>query len=119
MVGKRILWLSIVVSMIIGGVAGFGIDRYRMQSHDSHLGKTRFINYLTKELGLSQTQQQQVDSIITYVHPKFQSIRKRFNTDLQSQMDSTRKMIGNILTDEQQQKFQIVLNQMKSDSNNH
>jgi hypothetical protein len=105
--------------MIIGGIAGFAIERYRTQSGDSHPGKTKFISYMTKELSLSQMQQRQLDSIVTFVHPKFQAIRKQFNADLQSQMDSTRKMISGILTNEQQQKFQDVLSQMRSNSDNH
>lgn len=116
---KRTLWLSIIVSMIIGGVAGFAIEKYRMQSGDSHFGRTRFINYMTKELSLTQAQQRQLDSIITYAHPKFHAIREKFNVDMKNQMDSTRKMITNILTNEQQQKFQIVLSQMRNDSDNH
>lgn len=116
---KRTLWIAIIISMIIGGVAGFAIDRDGMQNGDSHLGKTRFVNYMTKQLNLTQMQQGQLDSIINYVHPKFQAIRKKFNADLQSQMDSTKTMITNILTNEQRQKFQVVLNQMKSNSDNH
>ncbi|HUI30881.1 MAG TPA: hypothetical protein VLX91_11735 [Candidatus Acidoferrales bacterium] len=119
MVTKRILWVSIIVSMIVGGVAGFAIDKYGMRNDDSHFGKRRYINYLTKELSLTQTQQKQLDSIISYAHPKFQAIRKKFNADLQSQMDSTRKMINTILSSEQQNKFQLVLGQMKSNSDNH
>ena len=119
MITKRTLWLSIIVSMVIGGLAGYAIDRYRLQGSDSHFGKTRFINYMTKELDLTQSQQGQLDSIINYVHPKFQAIRKKFSEDLQGQMDSTRKMITDILTDKQQQKFQIVLSQMRGDSGDH
>jgi len=116
---KRTLWISIIASMIIGGVAGFVIERYRIQSGDSHFGKTRFISYMTKELDLTQTQRRQLDSIIDYVHPKFHAIREKFNADLQSQMDSTKMMITNILTNEQQQKLQFVYSQMKSNSDNH
>ena len=92
--------------MIIGGVAGFEIDRHGIPNSDSHMGKTRFISYLTNEFDLTQVQRKQLDSIINYAHPKFQTIRRKFNTDLQEQMDSTRKMIKNILNDQQQQKFQ-------------
>jgi len=119
MITRRTLWLSIIVSMVIGGFAGFGIDRYKMQSNDSHFGKTRFINYMTKELNLTESQKGELDSIISFAHPKFQAIRKKFNADLQDQMDSTRQMISNILNGEQQKKFQIVLSQMKRDSDNH
>lgn len=118
MITRRTLWLSIIASMIIGGVAGFAIDKYRTQNGDSHFGKSRFISYMTKELNLTQKQQEQLDSIISYVHPKFQAIRKKFNADLQGQMDSTRKMITGILTDEQQRKLQTVYNQTKTDSEN-
>lgn len=118
MITKRTLWVSIIVSMVIGIVAGFAIERYRMQSGETHFGKTRYVSYMTKQLELTQVQQRQLDSIITYVHPKFQAIRKNFNADLQGQLDSTRKMIANILTNEQKQKFQLVLSQMKSGSDN-
>jgi uncharacterized membrane protein YraQ (UPF0718 family) len=119
MITKRTLWLSIIVSMIIGGTAGLAIDRYWMQNSDSHFGKNRFVNYMTKELNLTQRQQAQLDSIIDYVHPKFQTIRKKFNADLQEQTDSTRKMINGILTGEQQQKLQMVYSQTKTNSDNH
>lgn len=95
--------------MIIGAIAGFAIDRYDLQKQDSHHGKAYFKNYLTKELNLTMVQQRQLDSIINYAHPKFQGIRKRFNFDMQSQMDSAHKMITNILTPNQQQKFHVLL----------
>jgi len=104
--------------MIVGGVAGFAIDKYQLQHDDSHFGRTRFVNYLTKELGLSVAQQGQLDSIITYVHPRFQAIRRKFNTDMQSQVDTTHKMISSILTIEQQSKLKELDKQMKSNSDN-
>jgi hypothetical protein len=105
--------------MVIGIVAGFAVERYRMRSGETHFGKTRYVNYMTKQLELTQVQQRQLDSIITYVHPKFQAIRKDFNADLQAQLDSTRRMIANILTNEQRQRFQLMLSQTKANSDNH
>ncbi len=116
---RRTLWLSIILSMIVGGIAGLMIDRYRMQTENSHFGKTRFISYMTKELDLTQKQQQQLDSIINCVHPKFHEIRTKFNTDIQTQTDSTRRMISAILTHEQQEKLERVYSQMKTNSSNH
>ncbi len=115
---KRTLLGSIIVSMIIGGIAGFAIDRYGMQSGDSHFGKTRFMNYLTKQLDLTEMQQKQLDSIVTYVHPRFREIRQKFNADMRNQMDSTRNMIMGILTPEQQQKYQALFSQRHGNSDN-
>ncbi len=116
---KQTLWIAIIVSMVIGGFVGVAIDRYGFQNNDSHFGKTRFVNYVSKRLDLTSSQRRQLDSLINYVHPKFQAIRKKFNADLQDQMDSTKKMITEILTTEQQHEFQVVLNQMKKNSDNH
>jgi hypothetical protein len=102
--------------MIIGGVAGFLIESYRTQGGDSHFGKTRFVKYMTEELNLTQMQQKQLDSIITYVHPKFRAIREKFNADMQSETDSTRKMITSILSDQQKQKLQVVLSPARNAS---
>jgi hypothetical protein len=103
--------------MIIGGVAGFEIDRHGFQNNDSHFGKTRFVNYVTKELGLTANQQRQLDSVIDYAHPRFQTIRKKFNTDMQTEMDSTQNMINNILTSEQQSKFRVLFAKIESNRN--
>ena len=114
---KQTLWLAIIFSMIVGGVVGFEIDRYAFQGSDSHFGKMRFVNYCTKELNLTAEQQRQLDSVIDYVHPKFQAIRKKFNEDMQSQADSGQKMINKILTPEQQGKFQVLMAKMESNRN--
>ena len=118
MITKRTLWLSIIVSMIVGGIAGFEIDRYQFQHEDSHFGKTRFISFMTRELGLTPRQQKQLDSIVTFVHPKFQSIRSRFNVEMQKEADSTQQMISTILTPDQQQKLRALNDKMKSDKDN-
>lgn len=105
MITKRTLLMAIIASLIVGGLAGFGIDRIAFQNGESHFGKTRFINYMTQQLGLSSSQQRQLDSIITFVHPEFQSIRRNFKTAMKSQIDSTNKMIKSILTPQQQIKL--------------
>ena len=117
MVTKQTLWLAIVVSMIVGGVVGFEIDMYEFQNSDSHIGKTQFEKYCTKELKLTAEQQRQLDSVIDSIHPKFQAIRKKFNADMESQADSGREMIDKILTPEQQDKFRVLMAKMKSNRN--
>ena len=105
MITKRTLLAAIVLSLIVGGVAGVAVDRLAFQTGESHFGKTKFINYMTEELGLSTVQQRQLDSIITYVHPKFQAIRKNFKSEMKGQIDSTQGMIKSILTPRQQIKL--------------
>ncbi len=118
MVTRRTLWISIIVSMIVGGIVGYAIDRNQFQHDDSHSGKTRFINFMTEQLNLTAIQQRQLDSIVNVVHPKFQSIRSRFNAEMQKQVDSTRQMIKTILTPDQQKKLQVLNNKMKSETDN-
>ncbi len=105
MITKRTLLAAIVLSLIVGGIAGAEVDRVAFRSGESHFGKTKFINYMTEELGLTVNQQKQLDSIITYVHPKFQAIRKDFKVEMRSQIDSTQGMIKSILTPQQQIKL--------------
>jgi hypothetical protein len=73
---------------------------------------------MTQQLGLSQTQQKQLDSIITFVHPKFQAIRRNFKTSMQSQVDSTQKMIRSILTPEQRVKLDSLDKRMQRENDN-
>jgi len=115
---KRTLLVSVVVSLIVGGIAGAIIDRIELQPGGSHFGKTKFVNFMTHELGLSATQSRELDSIITYVHPKFHAIRKNFNIELRNQIDSTQAMIRSILTPQQQAKLDALNKKMQSGNDN-
>ena len=115
MITKKTLLMAVIASLIVGGIAGFAIDRLELQPSDSHFGKTRFVNFMTEQLGLSGNQQSQLDSIITYVHPKFQAIRKNFKSELKSQIDSTQGMIKSILTPQQQTKLDALNRRMQSE----
>ncbi len=118
MITKRTLWAAIIVSMIVGGIAGFAISSFETQPNSSHFGKNRFINYMTKELSLTTTQQRQLDSIATYAHPKFQAIRKDFRSRLEGEIDSTQAMIKSILTNAQRSKFEALSKKTKTESDN-
>jgi len=103
MITRKTLWASIIISMIIGGIAGFEIDRSNFKQKESHLGRNAYIKVMTKELGLTTTQQGQLDSILVLVHPKFQAIRKTFNVQMHGQIDTTQRMIMTILSPEQRE----------------
>lgn len=118
MITKKTLLMAVIVSLIVGGIAGFAVDRLEFQPGDSHFGKTRFVNFMTQQLGLSVDQQIQLDSIITSVHPKFQAIRKNFKSEMKSQVDSTQDMIKSILTPQQRTKLDALNKKMQSESDN-
>lgn len=104
--------------MIAGGIAGFAINGFEAQHGSSHFGKDKFINYLTKELSLTNTQQKQLDSIVTYVHPKFQEIRKDFRSRMEGQIDSTQAMIKSILNPVQRKGFEALSRNTKTGNDN-
>ncbi len=118
MITRKTLWLAIIISLLIGGAAGFAINSIYFQPGNGHFGKTRFISYMTEELDLSALQQRQLDSIITSVHPKFQAIRRTFNANLKNQIDSTQRMIRAILTPKQAVKLDALNKKMQSDTDN-
>ena len=111
--------MSIILSLVIGGIAGFALDRLKLEHSDARFGKARFISFMTQQLGLSTNQQKQLDSIITYVHPKFQAIRKNFKTSIKSQVDSTQHMIKSILTPQQQVKLDSLNSRMQRGNDNN
>ncbi len=116
MITKRTLLISIVISLVIGGVGGFAIDRLVVQPNESRFGKSRFVGFMTQQLGLSARQQHQLDSIITFVHPKFQAIRRTFGAAMKSQADSTQAMIRSILSPQQQKKLDALDRKMRGDN---
>lgn len=110
--------MAVIVSLIAGGIAGFAIDRLEIQRGESHFGKTKFVNFMTQQLALSMDQQRRLDSIITFVHPKFQLIRKDFKSAMKSQIDSTQDMIKSILTPDQQTKLDALNKKMQNENDN-
>lgn len=110
--------MAIIISLIVGGIAGFAIDRLELQPNAGHFGKARFISFMTQQLNLSKEQQRQLDSIITYVHPKFQAIRQSFKTEMKTQIDSTQHMIKSILSPQQQTELDSLNKKMQSQNDN-
>jgi Spy/CpxP family protein refolding chaperone len=68
------------------------------------------LELLTRELGLNDSQRQQMDSLLTQIHVDFQSVRdkqaQQLETDLDQERQKSRDQIRVILTPEQKPKFE-------------
>jgi Spy/CpxP family protein refolding chaperone len=68
------------------------------------------LDQLTRELSLSDSQRQQMDSLLTQIHGDFQSVRNKnaqqLETDLDQERQKSRDQIRVILTPEQKPKFE-------------
>jgi Spy/CpxP family protein refolding chaperone len=68
------------------------------------------LDEFTRELGLSDSQRQQMDSLLTQIHADFQSIRSKqaqqLETELDQERQKSRDQIRVILTPEQKPKFE-------------
>ncbi len=71
------------------------------------------LDELTRELGLNDSQRQQMDSLLTQIHVDFQSVRSKdaqqLETDLDQERHKSRDQIRALLTPEQKPKFEEFL----------
>jgi|SRR5579872_5896111 len=78
--------------------------------------RARRVDQLTHELGLSDTQRQQIDTLLSQIHGEYKSIHDQSNEQLSAKMDEARKkgrdQIRAILTPEQLPKFEEFLKRM-------
>lgn len=115
MVTRRALWISIFVSVILGAGLGYYIGIIINKNETGVHGKGAVIEYLTKKLQLSDAQQHQLDSILTRMHPTFERTRANFRTEIQRDIDSTNKLILEILNDQQKEKFTHLIKEMRKE----
>jgi Spy/CpxP family protein refolding chaperone len=119
--GRSKAWaLGLLVGvLLLGAVAGAAVDRVLLrdaavtQTRERRDGdrdrRTRYIDWLTAELGLTEQQRAQVDAIVErnreQVAALWQETRPRYE-ELQSHL---RQEIREILNDEQRAKYQELL----------
>jgi Spy/CpxP family protein refolding chaperone len=74
------------------------------------------LDQLTRELGLNDSQRQQMDSLLTQIHGDFQSVRNKNAQQLETEMDQERQksrdQIRALLTPEQKPKFEEFLKRL-------
>jgi Spy/CpxP family protein refolding chaperone len=76
----------------------------------------RRLDELTRELGLNDSQRQQMDSLLTQIHLDFQSVREKnaklLEADLGQERQKSRDQIRAILTPEQKPKLEEFLKRL-------
>jgi Spy/CpxP family protein refolding chaperone len=117
------LWVAVV--FILGAALGvvFGYfygHRVSVSAANPPLSeperRARRVDQLTHELGLSETQRQQIDTLLSQIHAEYKSIHDQSNEQLNAKMDEARKrgrdQMRAILTPEQKPKFEEFLKRL-------
>ncbi|MGA9364436.1 MAG: hypothetical protein WBW16_08725 [Bacteroidota bacterium] len=111
-------FLTILVSILIGGVAGVLVDQaflvrsFRVFSSSSPYVrfKTRVIN----DLGLTPAQQTQLEELLQRRQEAFNGFRKNIESRYMAMREVTSDSIRDLLTPEQQSKFEALVKEFDS-----
>jgi Spy/CpxP family protein refolding chaperone len=120
---RAAFWVAavFVLGMALGGVFGYFYGHRGtvaaapppMSDAERHAKR---LDQLTRELGLNDSQRQQMDLLLTQIHIDFQSIRtkhsQQLETDLDQERQKSRDQTRAILTPEQLPKFEEFLKRM-------
>lgn len=120
---KAALWVAIVFCLgaALGVVFGYfyghrGTVAAANPPMSEPQRRAQRVDQFTRELGLTDTQRQQMDSLLLQIHTEYKSIRDQSNQHLTAQMDQARQkgrdQIRAILTPEQKPKFEEFLKRM-------
>jgi Spy/CpxP family protein refolding chaperone len=93
---KLVAVIVIVMTFVIGGVAGVFVQRtfFNERGH----GRGKLSDDLKKELQLTDDQQKQIDSVVA-----------RYRVQMQAQMEALRNRIRELLTPEQRRRHDEML----------
>jgi Spy/CpxP family protein refolding chaperone len=120
---RAALWVAVVfvLGAALGGVFGYFYGhRSTVAAANPPLSepqrRAQRVEQLTQELGLTNDQKQQLDSMLSQLHAEYKSIRDQSNQQLNSRMDQAhqkgRDKIRAILTPEQKPKFEEFLKRL-------
>lgn len=116
---KAALWIGLVflLGAALGGVLGFLVaHRYSVSAASTPLTeperRARRVEQLTRELSLTSTQSQQLDTILSQIHAEYKSIHDQSDAQLGQEREKGRNEIRAILTPEQKPKFEEFLQRL-------
>jgi Spy/CpxP family protein refolding chaperone len=124
---RAALWVAVVfvLGVAFGGVFGYfyghrsvvmagGIVPPPQLSEPER--RARRLDQMTHELNLTDSQRQQIDTLLLQIHGEFQSIREKNAAQLETEMDQerhkSREQIRAVLTPEQMPKFEEFLKKL-------
>lgn len=116
---KAALWVGVVflLGAALGGVLGYLFaHRYVVAAATTPLTeperRARRVEQLTKDLGLTSSQSQQLDAILSQIHAKYKAIHEQSDAQLAQEREKGRDEIRAILTPEQKPKFEEFLHRL-------
>ncbi len=123
---KAAFWVGavFVLGAALGGVFGYFYGhRGTVSAANPPLSeperRARRVDQMTHELGLSDTQRQQMDALLLQIHTEYKAIHDQSNLQVEAQMDQARQkgraQIRAILTPEQLPKFEEFVKRLDED----
>jgi periplasmic protein CpxP/Spy len=118
---KAALWVAVVfvLGAALGGVFGYfyGHRSVVAAAGPPHFSeperRARSLDRMTHELGLTDSQRQQIDAVMLQIHKEFDSIKDKNATQLDAEMDQARQKgrerIRAILTPDQLPKYEELI----------
>ncbi len=114
-------WLALlfVLGAAIGGVFGYSFalrsqasNKVKAQAPSEPERRAYRVAAMTKEVGLTPEQSQKVDGIIAAAHQEMKSIHDQAETDVDGVRQKARALVREVLTAEQQPKFEDYVRRM-------
>jgi Spy/CpxP family protein refolding chaperone len=114
---KAFLWVSLVflLGAALGGVLGYSFARKSAAppaAQTDEAKRAHRVERLTKELGLNDTQKQQVDRIIAELQAQYKAIHDQSVPQIHEARQKARDEIRQILTADQKPKFEEFLKRL-------
>jgi hypothetical protein len=118
---KAALWIGVVflLGAALGGLTGYTFARHAVSAANAPLPepvrRAQRVEQLTRELSLSSTQAQEVDTILLQRHTEAKTIHDQMDAQLDQVHQNGRNQIRAVLTAEQKPKFEEFLKRLDSE----
>jgi Spy/CpxP family protein refolding chaperone len=111
--GKFWMGLSILVIFAAGMASGVFVDKYLLSGRHGRdrRGGPPSIEMMAKDLGLTQDQQDRIRFIFQQSEDRFRELRSNMHMSLSQIREGIKNEIDKILTPEQKEKFEAMLNE--------
>jgi hypothetical protein len=116
--GKAALWVGVVflLGAALGGMIGYSYEHHLVSAANTPLPeparRAQRVEELTRVLGLTSAQSQQVDAILLERHTEVKTIHDQTDTQIEQVRQKGRDQIRAILTPEQKPKFEDFLREL-------
>jgi hypothetical protein len=118
---KAALWIGVVflLGAALGGLTGYAFARHAVSAANAPLPepvrRAQRVEQLTRELGLSSAQAQEIDTVLLQRHTEAKTIHDQMDAQLDQVHQNGRNQIRAVLTAEQKPKFEEFLRRLDSE----